>query len=123
VTDSRSPVFTYGNQGTLKHGVVTDEHAIAYSYGYHPQMLVGEKEFTKSPIAIVTNEGEPVLSGPSRIYFGIHHPIQYNVKVKDLGSVHSDWLPAFLGYWAMENGIDTRQSADVTHEAANSGDS
>jgi hypothetical protein len=119
VTNSRSPVFTYGKQGTLKHGVVTEEHAIAYSYGYSPQMLVGEKQFTKSPIAIVTNKGE-VLSGPSRIYFGIHHPIQYNVKVKDLGFVHDDCLPDFLGYWAMENGIDTKQSADVTYEAANS---
>jgi hypothetical protein len=65
------------------------------------------------------NDGERLLSTASRIYFGIHHPIQYNVKVKDLGYVHPDWMPNLLGYWHMENATGTQQSADVTQEAAN----
>ena len=68
------------------------------------------------------NQGEHALSRASRIYFGIHHPIQYNVKVKDLGYVHPEWMPAFLGYWNMENGNDTRQAADVTDAAAHADD-
>jgi len=64
------------------------------------------------------NNGERPLAVASRIYFGIQHPIQYNVKVKDLGVVHQDWLPTFLGYWNMENLSDTRQSTETTNEAA-----
>ncbi|EDU42931.1 conserved hypothetical protein [Pyrenophora tritici-repentis Pt-1C-BFP] len=78
------PIFTYNKQGTKKPGVVPSEHAIAYSYGYEPILLPGEARLEKDPICIVSNDSEP-LSTASRIYFGIHHPIQYNVKVKDLG--------------------------------------
>jgi hypothetical protein len=47
--------------------------------------------------------GERSLSAASRIYFAIHHPIQYNVKVKSIGYVHPDHLPMLLAYWNMEN--------------------
>lgn len=65
------------------------------------------------------NVSEGSLSLASRIYFGIHHPIQFNVKVKDIGHVHPDWLPTFLGYWKMENGKDSQQSPDLTRDPAN----
>jgi hypothetical protein len=70
------------------------------------------------PIPIVMNQDERPLSAASRIYFGIHHPIQYNVKVKDLGYVHNNWMATFLGYWNQENGVETSQNPDVTHDAA-----
>jgi hypothetical protein len=57
----------------------------------------------------------------SRIYFAIHHPIQYNVKVKSLGHVHADYLPTFLGYWNQENS-DSRQDLDVTQNHNNTDD-
>lgn len=63
------------------------------------------------------NDGERALSPSSRIFFGIHHPIQHNVKVKDLGYVHPDWMPAFLGYWSMENNGETQQAPEVTEQA------
>tara|TARA_R110002003_G_scaffold251_3_gene17779 strand:+ start:20504 stop:20707 length:204 start_codon:yes stop_codon:yes gene_type:complete len=63
------------------------------------------------------NEGERPLTQASRIYFGIHHPIQYNVKVKDLGYVLPDDTARFHGYWAMEVANDTQQAAEVTAEA------
>jgi hypothetical protein len=108
VADFPSPIFRYGMRATLKHGVIPNEHAIAYSYGYSPQLLPGEQELSKGPICIVMNTGEKPLSITSRIYFGIHYPIQYNVKVKDLGYVLEDCIPDLLGYWNEENGNDTQ---------------
>jgi len=112
------PIFSYSNQGTKKRGVVPDEHAIAYSFGKQPRLLEGEQRLSKESICIVTKDGEH-LSRASRIFFGIQHPIQYNVKVKDIGYVHPDWMPTFLGYWNQEHGNDTQQPADVTEAAYN----
>jgi hypothetical protein len=107
-----SPIFTYDNQGTTKNGVFADEHAIAYSYGLEPQLVNGELPLKKSPIPIVTEDLTRPLVPASRIYFAIHHPIQYNVKVKSLGYVHPDYLPLFLGYWNQENS-DSKQDSEV----------
>ena len=113
-----SPIFSYGNKATTKSGVVPSEHAIAYSVGTQPQLVYGEAPLVKASIPIVMEEGATPLVAASRIYFAIHHPIQYNVKVKSLGYVHPDWLPTFLGYWNQEN-TDSRQDLDVTHNADN----
>ncbi|KAI4666961.1 uncharacterized protein J4E79_001642 [Alternaria viburni] len=119
----REPIFTYQGQGTKKQGVSPQEHAIAFSHGYTAQLLPDEAPLVKHAIGIVMKDGERPLSAASRIYFGIHHPIQYNVKVKDLGVVHEDWLPTFIGYWKMENVSDTAQSTEITNEAAQDDDS
>ncbi|CAN9477946.1 unnamed protein product [Alternaria alternata] len=111
--------FTYNNRATTKPGVRPDEHAIAYSYGCSPQLVAGEQELQKGPIAIVMNADERPLSTASRIYFGIHHPIQYNVKVKDLGYVHSDWMATFSGYWKMEHMDAPEQGLEVTYDPTN----
>jgi len=58
-------------------------------------------------------ENNRPLVPAARIYFAIHHPIQYNVKVKNLGQVHPDYLATFLGYWHQEN-ADSKQDIDVT---------
>jgi len=113
------PVFTYNNRATTKPGVRPDEHAIAYSYGFSPQLVPGEEELKKFPIAIEMIENEKPLAIASRIYFGIHHPIQYNVKVKDLGCVHSDWMATFSGYWKMENTDAPGQGLEVTYDPTN----
>ncbi|RYN27968.1 hypothetical protein AA0112_g7764 [Alternaria arborescens] len=112
------PIFSYGNRGTTKHGVVPDEHAIAYSLGMQPQLVSGEAPLVKAPIPIVMDTGAPPLAVASRIYFAIHHPIQYNVKVKSLGYVHPDYLPTFLGYWNQEN-FDSKQDPEVTQNTNN----
>jgi hypothetical protein len=112
-----SPIFTYGGQGTKKPGVSPSEHAIAYSYGHQPQLLDGETELEKKPICVVMNSGEPALSPASRIYLGIQHPILYNVKVKDQGDVHPDFLGKLLGYWAMELHNDSSQDYEMTYNA------
>ncbi|KAI4622179.1 hypothetical protein J4E83_004919 [Alternaria metachromatica] len=58
------------------------------------------------------------LVAASRIYFAIHHPIQYNVKVKNLGHVHPDYLPTFLGYWNQEN-TDSKDDPDAAQNPNN----
>lgn len=107
------PIFGYSGQGTKKYGVLREKHAIAYSWNGYPQLLQGEQALSKSPICIVMSPGESQLHQASRIYFGIHHPIQFNVKVKDLGYVHADYMTAFLGYWNMENGYASQQTPDA----------
>lgn len=99
----RSPVSTYGNLATTKPGVWPEAHAIAYSYGCDPQLVTGEQALQKLPIAVQMARNEKPLEVASRIYFGIHYPIQYGVKVKDLGCVHPDWIARFTEYWKMEN--------------------
>ena len=115
---SDSPIFSYGNRGTAKPGVVPDEHAIAYSLGTQPSLVHGEMPLAKAAIPIVMDDGATPLVAASRIYFAINHPMQYNVKVKSLGYVHPEWLPTFLGYWNQENG-DSNQPLDVTQNADN----
>ncbi|RYO37781.1 hypothetical protein AA0111_g2178 [Alternaria arborescens] len=97
------PVSTYGNLATTKPGVWPEAHAIAYSYGCDPQLVAGEQALQKLPIAVQMARNEKPLEVASRIYFGIHYPIQYGVKAKDLGCVHPDWIARFTEYWKMEN--------------------
>jgi hypothetical protein len=97
--------------------VVAQEHSVAYSYGRLPELVPGEQELSKQAICMVMHESEPSLHRASRIYYGIQHPIQYNVKVKDLGYVHPEWMATFLGYWAMHNGLSSHQAADVADES------
>jgi hypothetical protein len=112
------PIFSYGNKGTTKRGVEPNEHAIAYSLGKDPQLVYGELPLVKAPIPIVMDQYADALAPASRIYFAIHHPIQYNVKVKSLGYVHPDYLPTFLGYWYQEN-HDSKQEFDITQNPNN----
>ncbi len=97
------PIFTYKNQGTTKNGVRPAQHAVIYSWGRSPQLLPGETGITKASIGVVQTEGIPVLSRASRIYFGIHHPVQYNVRVKDMGYVVPDHIPTLIGNWREED--------------------
>lgn len=59
---------------------------------------------------VVQDQASPPLVATSRLNFGIHHPIQYNVKVKDLGSVASAHIPLLRAYCGMQNqdtGVET----------------
>lgn len=50
-------------------------------------------------IAVVMTEPQRPLILSSRIYFGLHQAIQYNVKVKDIGSVQQDHLEPLIRNW------------------------
>jgi hypothetical protein len=84
--------------------------------------LSGEQALSKDPICIVDVQGERTLTQATRIHFGIQYPIQYNVKVKDLGYVHPEWMPALMRYWELEQSSETRQSAQITAEGENDED-
>jgi hypothetical protein len=57
--------------------------------------------------------GIPILDVASRIYFGIVHPIQYNIKVKELGYVLQNHIPTLISNWRSEE-AGTQQHVNVT---------
>lgn len=91
-----------------------NEHAIAYSDGYTPTLVEHEAPLRKDPICVVDAEGVEPLRIASRIFFGIHHPIQHNVKVKDLGQVHSRDVQKLRGYFNMAMQETTGQGVEDT---------
>jgi hypothetical protein len=99
-----SPIGTYAGRGTLKKGCLPWEHTIAYLSGTDPRScyLPGEYEsgMTKQPIEIVPVDSSIALRSESRIRFGKMYPIEKNVKVKDIGLVHQNYLGKLLQYWA-----------------------
>jgi hypothetical protein len=110
------PIYTYSGRATTKPGVQASEHGIAYSWGSQPTLLLGEFGITKPSLTVVMAEGEKVLDKASRIYYGIHHPVQYNVKVKDIGHVVPGQVHLLISNWKAEDG-ETKQSGEVTANA------
>ncbi|KAH8722580.1 hypothetical protein GQ44DRAFT_711686 [Phaeosphaeriaceae sp. PMI808] len=108
------PIFTYSGKATTKQGVRPGEHGIAYSWGKIPQLVSGEGGMHKPPVSVVMSEAAASLNRASRIYYGISHPIQYNVKVKEIGYVHKSDVPFLIGNWKAEDNGDTEQSRVVT---------
>ncbi|KAF2015911.1 hypothetical protein BU24DRAFT_422221, partial [Aaosphaeria arxii CBS 175.79] len=90
------PVFTYGGGATREIGVDPEEHAVVYSVGEPPQLLKGE---THKTIGVIMDSSEPALPAACRIRFGIHVPVEHNVKVKNLGMVQPDDLARLVFYW------------------------
>ncbi|KAI1608380.1 hypothetical protein EDD36DRAFT_97255 [Exophiala viscosa] len=83
------PILSYGEKGVKKAMPRSEKqaHAIIYKNGHSiPTSLPGEPEFTKRPIAADMRRGE-TLWPSSRIHFGKHHTVEYNVKVKDIGNI------------------------------------
>jgi hypothetical protein len=62
---------------------------------------------------VVQDPSLPPLHAASRLYFGIHHPIQYNVKVKDIGFVTKEHIGRLCGYWAMSHVMISHSSNDM----------
>ncbi|KAF1848718.1 uncharacterized protein K460DRAFT_403990 [Cucurbitaria berberidis CBS 394.84] len=105
------PIRTYGKEGTAKPGVIPQDHSIAYQYGSFPQRVSGEEQLSNDAICLVMNNGES-LDVASRINFGTHYPVEYNVKVKDLGYVDPKMLPKLLNYWRWEKERDMEKGED-----------
>ncbi|KAH7068391.1 hypothetical protein BKA63DRAFT_113459 [Paraphoma chrysanthemicola] len=111
------PIFTYSGRGTTKPGVRPEEHGIAFTWGQDPQLLPGEVGIEKASIPVVMADGHKPLDKACRVYYGIHHPIQYNVKVKEVGYVPSDAVPQLIGNWRTEDNGGTRQAVQITANA------
>jgi hypothetical protein len=97
--------------------VRAEEHGIIYSDGQSPTLVTGETGIKKPSIAVAMAEHQPPLQAESRIYYGIHHPIQYNVKVKDIGHVLPHHIPTLIGNWKAEDENESRQAPEVTAAA------
>ncbi|KAL1798130.1 hypothetical protein ACET3X_002167 [Alternaria dauci] len=110
------PINTYGQRGITKPGVDPAEHAIIYSHGHSPRTLPGEREMTIPPIPVVMNPGEQPLHEASRLWFGISYPVQYNIKVKDLGYVHMAWMPMFQSSWKLETHPGVNTLTDISDD-------
>jgi hypothetical protein len=59
----------------------------------------------KLPICVTMTEGEPTLHLSSRVYYGLHTPIQYNVRVKDIGQVLPSHVYVLIENWREEDGF------------------
>jgi hypothetical protein len=108
-----SPIYTYSGRGTTKRGVHPQEHAIAYSWGHTPALTTGESGITLPSIPVVMADAQPALHAASRIYFGLTQPIQYNVKVKEVGYVPQDYTHTLLANWRTVDG-EGLEAPDVT---------
>jgi hypothetical protein len=111
------PIFTYRGRATTKPGVQAKEHGVIYSEGQSPQLIQGETGITKASIGVVMAHSQTNLDVASRVYYGIHHPIQYNVKVKEIGQVVQSHLPTLIGNWKEEDDAETQQENMVTAAA------
>jgi hypothetical protein len=110
------PIFTYGNKATTKRGVRESEHGIAYSYPNEAQKVPGEGDTMKHPLCVYLTQGVPALHAASRIYYGIVHPIQYNVKVKDIGFLMKEHIPYLISSWKYEEENGSGPGANYTEE-------
>lgn len=119
---STSAIFTYGNQGALKPGCKTSEHAIVYFNGTQPMLLDGEFErgLTKDPIMIDPSQ-EAIERGEqmhytSRLRCGKVFSIEWNVKVRDIGMVSSRDRSKLIQYFKEEDksGFDLDEENDYT---------
>lgn len=93
-----SPITTHGGRATTKPGVDQTVHTIVYSTDDPPEKMPGEEKMLKDPLRIVLCSPDDKLDPKSRINLGRVHPIDHNVKVKQIGDVHPRSLPKLLGY-------------------------
>jgi hypothetical protein len=83
------PISTYSGRGTLKRGCNPAEHAVIHVSGTQPMIFRGENGMNVEPIAIEPAEPGVVLEPASRVRLGKVYPIEWNVKVKNIGKVIS----------------------------------
>jgi hypothetical protein len=119
--DTISPISTYSNRGTLKPGCDPSAHAIIYFSGIDPQScyLQGEVGMTTEPVEVVPADSSLVMKPKSRIRFSKTIPVEMNVKVKDIGRVHSDHMSNLASCWQIEFNRGSGDSDPVTKPQVN----
>lgn len=104
-----SPISTYKGRATTKSGCNPKEHAIVYFSGSRPKYVDGEQGngMDKDAIEIVpAPRGDSSMDPASRLRFGKTYPIEWNVKVKDIGQVHPRHMSRLIRYWKLEEADD-----------------
>jgi predicted secreted hydrolase len=62
---------------------------------------------SKEPIMIEPAEEDATMNPASRIRFGMTYPIEWNVKVKNIGMVSREHISKLVKYWREEYDKDT----------------
>lgn len=104
-----SPITTYSGRGTLKPGCNAAEHALVYSQGTEPSYFPGEREkgLTKDPIEIIPSNPKETINTASRLRFGRAYPVEWNVKVKEIGMVAPSHMGRLIQYYREEDVYDS----------------
>ncbi|PVH94889.1 hypothetical protein DM02DRAFT_175430 [Periconia macrospinosa] len=94
-------ISTYTRRGVLKPGCDPAEHTIVYAQGSNPTYIAGELEagMVREPLEVIPADATVVIDPYSRLRLGKTYPIEWNVKVKDIGQVHQEHLSKLLLYW------------------------
>jgi hypothetical protein len=93
------PITTYRGHATTECGVIPSDHAILCHRSEKPHLVPHETGITMDHFSmIVLDQTDPPLP-TSRINFGAYYPIQYNVKVKNLGYIPEKQLGRLVDYW------------------------
>lgn len=91
----------------MKPGCDSGEHAVVYISGVDPKgcYLPGERQrgLDKEPIEVSPADSSSCLSKQSRIRFGKAYAIEWNVRVKDIGTVVRQDVGKLLAYYEEEN--------------------
>lgn len=100
------PMSTYSGMGTLKRGCDPAEHAVIFVKGTTPKRLVGEHGMTVEPIAVEPSEPRLTLEPTTRVRLGKIYPIEWDVKVKDIGRVvDEDMTKLVIAYQMLHSEI------------------
>jgi len=89
-----APIQTYRRQGTLRLGVIAEDHGIIYtgtSGSEPPDLLLGENGLTKGALRVEPN-GDEALDDTSRVNYGKTYTVEHNVKVLNIGVVAPEHL-------------------------------
>ncbi|KAH6259016.1 hypothetical protein HBI42_096730 [Parastagonospora nodorum] len=113
-------IFTYNGQGTLKRGCTASEHAPVYMTGSQATTYQGELErgMTKEPIEVTPDDETETMLPASRLRFGKHYSIEWNVKVREIGIVAPRYRSRLMMHYRDEqrNGFDDDDDEDFSEE-------
>jgi hypothetical protein len=111
---TNSPITTYSGRGTTKQGCRPSEHAIVYFSGTTPRYVEGEygNGMTTDPIEIVPADRNATMDPASRLRFGKTFPVEWNVKVKEIGRVASHDMAKMIQYWQEEDFFNDSDDAE-----------
>jgi hypothetical protein len=89
----RSPILTYGQQGVLKKGVHSEDHAVVFSSRKAgPSLLELEKGLmANKPIRIDLKDQSQKLDPLSRLNYAKIYTVEHNVKVLFIGRVAKNY--------------------------------
>ncbi|KAL8967851.1 MAG: hypothetical protein Q9183_002737, partial [Haloplaca sp. 2 TL-2023] len=87
-----SPITTYGGRATSKKGVDGKVHTIVYTGSTPPFKLNNERAMTKDALRVIPSRPENVLDPLSRVNLEKPYPIEWNIKVKDIGRLDTQSL-------------------------------